>query len=149
MATFTSTLTESYTGDSDTGSINSTNTLSISGINEITKYIVGVKNGVQTTLATFAATTHASAGAHKVDDVKYVRVTNMGSSNISLGIIGAATCVNIILGADESYVMGLTDDTFLAEASTDPGHASHADITAIEAQSTSGVQQVEIVIASA
>ena len=147
MATFTSTLTESFTGD--TGTIDSTNTLSISGIEEVTKYIVGVKNGVQTTLATFAAATHTSAGAHKVGDVKYVRITNMGSANVSLGIIGAATCHNIILGADESYIIGATDDTYLAEADTDPSHTSHADIAAIEAQSTSGVQQVEIVIASA
>ena len=147
MATFTSTLTESFTGD--TGTIDSTNTLSISGIEEVTKFVVGVKNGVQTTLATFAAGAHTSAGAHKVGDVKYVRITNMGSANVSIGIIGAATCHNIILGADESYIIGATDDTYLAEADTDPSHASHADITSIEAQSTSGVQQVEIVIASA
>ena len=146
MATFTSTLTESFTGD--TGTVNSTSTLSISGINDVTKYVVGVKNGVQTTIATFAAGTHTSAGSHNVGNVKYVRVTNLGSANISLGIIGAATCHNIILGADESHVIGATDDTYLAEADTDPSHASHADIAAIEAQSTSGVQQVEIVIVS-
>jgi len=146
MATFTSVITESFTGD--TGTINSTNTKTISGINDVTKYVVGVKNGVVTTLAQFAAGTHTSAGAHNVANVKYVRVTNMGSANVSLGIIGAATCHNIILGADESHVIGATDDTYLAEADTDPSHASHADIVTIEAKSTSGVQQVEIVIAS-
>ena len=86
MATFTSTLTESFSGD--TGTIDSTNTLTISGINDICKYVVGVKNGVVTTLAKFAAGTHTSAGSFAVDSVKYVRVTNMGSANISLGIIG-------------------------------------------------------------
>ena len=146
MPNFTSQIIETFSGD--TGTINSTNTHTITDINEVTKFVVGVKNGVQTTLATFAAGTHTSAGAHKVADVKYVRMTNLGSANISIGIIGAATCHNIILGENESHVIGATDDTYLAEADTDPSHASHADITAIEAQSTSGVQQVEIVIAS-
>ena len=146
MPDFKSTITETFTGD--TGTINSTNTITIGSIVDVTKYVVGVKNGVVTTLATFAAGTHTSAGAHNVSNVKYVRITNMGSANVSIGIIGAATCNNIILGADESHIIGAVDDVYLAEADTNPSHASHADIAAIEAQSTSGVQQVEIVIAS-
>lgn len=148
MATFTSTLTESFTGD--TGTIDSTNTLSITSIEEVTKFVVGVKASAQTTLATFAAGAHTSAGAHKVGSVKYVRITNMtGTSNyISLGIIGAGSCHNIKLYTNQSYIIGPTDDTYLAEADTDPSHASWADITSIEAESSAGVQQVEIVIAS-
>ena len=147
MASFTSTLTESFTGD--TGTVDSTNTLTITGIEQVTKRVVGVKNGQQTILATFAAATSTSVGSHAVDSVKYVRVTNLHASNsISLGIIGAATCHNIKLGPDESWVCGATGDTYLAEADTDPSHASHADIVQIEAESLSGVIQVEIVIAS-
>ena len=44
-------------------------------------------------------------------------------------------------------IIGATDDTFLAEADTDPSHASHADIATIEGASASSTIAVEIVVA--
>ena len=146
MPNFTSTITESLTGD--TGTIDSTQTLTIGSITDVTKRVINLTTTV-TTLAQFGATVGTSATAHDVDFVKYVRVTNLDSNtSLKLGIIGAATCSNHILAAGESFIIGATDDTYLAEADTDPSHASHADIATIEGVSASGTIAVEVVIAA-
>lgn len=148
MPVFTSTITEAFSASS--GTFNSTKTVTINSVEHVTKRVIGCKTAVQTRLATFAAANSTSASAHKIDDVKYIRVTNLdGSKNISLGVVGAATCHNIKIAAGESWIIGTPDDAYLAEADVHPSHASHADITALEVQNLgSGVVQVEIVIAS-
>ena len=146
MANFTSTITESWTGD--TGTLDSSQTITIGSITDVTKRVVNLTTAV-TTLAQFGATVGTSVNAHDVNLVKYVRVTNLDSSiNLKLGIIGAASCSNHILGPGESFVIGATDDTYLAEAATDPAHASHADIATIEAIAASSTIAAEIVIAA-
>jgi hypothetical protein len=148
MPTFTSTITEAFTATS--GSFNSTKTVSISSIEHVTKRVVGCKTAVQTRLATFAAANSTSAASHKIADIKYIRVTNLhGSDTISLGVVGAASSHSLIIAAGESWVIGSPDDAYLAEEDAHPAHAGYADITALEAEKvTSGVAQVEIVIAS-
>ena len=69
MANFTSTITESWTGD--TGTVNSTQTLTIGSITDVTKRVVNITTAV-VTLAQFGATVGTSANAHDVNLVKYV-----------------------------------------------------------------------------
>ena len=144
--TFTSTITESWTGD--TGTLDSTKTLTIGSITDVTKRVVNLTTAV-VTLAQFAATVGTSANAHDKDLVKYVRITNLGAALVTLGIIGEALCLTYGLNAGESFVLGQTADTFLPENDQDPSHSlSSADIETIEAQASSGTIAVEIVIAA-
>ena len=145
MGNFTSTITESWSGD--TGTLDSTKTLTIGSITDVTKRVVNLTT-TEVTLAQFGATVGTSANAHDVNLVKYVRITNLGAANFLLGVIGAATCHNLIIKPSESHVIGSVDDTYLAEEDTDPSHTSHADITTIEGKSASGTIAVEIVIAA-
>ena len=146
MPNFISTVTESWTGD--TGTIDSTKTLTIGSITDVTKRVANITTAV-VTLAQFGANVGSSSNAHDVNLVKYVRITNLdGSNNLLLGVIGAATCHNLIIKPGETHILGNTDDTYLAEADTDPSHASHADIATIEGKSSSGTIAVEIVIAA-
>ena len=146
MGNFTSTITESWQGD--TGTLASTKTLTLGSITDVTKRVVNVTTTV-VTLAQFGTTVGTSGNAHDVNFVKYVRVTNLdGSNSLKLGVIGAASCHNIIVKPGESQIFGETDDTYLAEADADPSHASHADIVTIEGLSSSGTIAVEIVIAA-
>lgn len=143
---FTSIVTESWTGD--TGTIDSSKTLTIPSISDVTKRVVNITTTV-VTLAQFGATVGASANAHDVDLVKYIRITNLDTTNnLLLGVIGAATCHNLIIKPGETHILGSTDDTYLAEADVDPSHSSHADIATLEGRSSSGTIKVEMVIAA-
>mgnify|MGYP003659049328 CR=1 FL=1 len=146
MPNFVSTITETWTGD--TGTVNSTKTLTVGSIVDVTKRVANITT-TEVTLAQFAAAVNTSGQAHDVNEVKYVRITNLDSNiNLLLGVIGAATCTSLVVGPGESRIFGATDDTFLAEADTDPSHTSHADIATIEGKSASSTIAVEIVIAS-
>ena len=79
MATLTVTLTEALTlNGSEQGG---TNTLTISSITDLYKRIVTVPSGVDTTLCDFHSTVGVSDGTSDLEDVKYVRITNLDSSN--------------------------------------------------------------------
>ena len=148
MANLTVTLTESVTLNG--AARGSTNQLTITGIEQVMERIITIPGSAATTVLLTKQTVADSDSAIDIQDTKYIRVTNLdGSKNISLGVVGAATCHNIKIAAGESWIIGTPDDAYLAEADVNPSHTSHADITALEVQNLgSGVVQVEIVIAS-
>ena len=82
MATLVSTITESITlNGKERGSVN---TLSIASVTEVFHRIVTCPTGQDTTVATFASTADDSTGAAgslDVENVKYIRVTNLDSAN--------------------------------------------------------------------
>lgn len=119
MATLTSTITESISlNGADRGS---TNTLSVASVTQVFHRIVTCPTGQDTTVATFASTADDSAvsGSLDVEDVKYIRVTNLDSSNpvnLSLQIdageddSAADESATILLEAGRSFVMGAPSD---------------------------------------
>ena len=119
MATLTSTITESISlNGADRGS---TNTLSVASVTQVFHRIVTCPTGQDTTVATFASTADDSAvsGSLDVEDVKYIRVTNLDSSNpvnLSLQIdageddSAADESATILLAAGRSFVMGAASD---------------------------------------
>ena len=119
MATLTSTITESISlNGADRGS---TNTLSVASVTQVFHRIVTCPTGQDTTVATFASVADDSAvsGSLDVEDVKYIRVTNLDSSNpvnLSLQIdageddSAADESATILLEAGRSFVMGAASD---------------------------------------
>jgi hypothetical protein len=119
MATLTSTITESISlNGADRGS---TNTLSVASVTQVFHRIVTCPTGQDTTVATFASVADDSAvsGSLDVEDVKYIRVTNLDSSNpvnLSLQIdageddSAADESATILLEAGRSFVMGAPSD---------------------------------------
>ena len=120
MATLTSTITESISlNGADRGS---TNTLSVASVTQVFHRIVTCPTGQDTTLVTFdehADDQVGTAGALDVEDVKYIRVTNLDSSNpvnLSLQIdagednSAADESATILLAAGRSFVMGAASD---------------------------------------
>ena len=146
-ATMTVTITESVTlNGSQQGS---TNTFTISAVDEVFKRIVNCADSATTTLATFGATNHASAGAIVVGDAKYIRVTNKDDTNaIELAIVGAATLYQVNLAAGQSHVLGSPDDLMLSEADTSPSFGTMADIASIQVNPGGNSVEVEIFVAS-
>ena len=120
MATLVSTITESITlNGKERGSVN---TLSIASVTEVFHRIVTCPTGQDTTVATFASTADdstGSAGSLDVENVKYIRVTNLDSANpvnLSLQIdageddSAADESATILIAAGRSFVMGVPSD---------------------------------------
>ena len=120
MATIVSTITESITlNGKERGAVN---TLSIASVTEVFHRIVTCPTGQDTTVATFASTADdstGSAGSLDVENVKYIRVTNLDSANpvnLSLQIdageddSAADESATILIAAGRSFVMGVPSD---------------------------------------
>ena len=121
MANLTVTHTESITlNGQDFGN---TNVFSISGINNIYKRIVTCPANVDTTILRTGVTVDVTDSSMDVQNVKYIRVTNLDSSNsVNLNLQidvtesgSGASAVNetatILLAAGESFVMGTSHDS--------------------------------------
>lgn len=116
MATLTTTIREELTLNGvERGS---TNTLSITGVNEVLQRMVKCPANNDTTIASFQAAVNTSDGALDIDNVKYIRVTNLDSSNelvLSLQISStengtADASTSILVGAGRSFIMGSPHD---------------------------------------
>lgn len=120
MATLTSTITESITlNGAERGS---SNVVSISSVTQVFHRIVTCPASQDTTLATFDAAVDdaaGTAGALDVNDVKYIRVTNLDDTNpinLSLQIdadednSAADESATILVGAGKTFVMGAAAD---------------------------------------
>lgn len=117
MATLSVTITESVTlNGKDRGS---ENILEITSVTEVLHRIVTCPAGVDTTVATFRSATNVADGALDVEDVKYIRVTNLDSSNpinLSLQIdageddSAADESATILVEAGKSFIMGAPSD---------------------------------------
>tara|TARA_R100001082_G_scaffold49951_1_gene27033 strand:+ start:2418 stop:2882 length:465 start_codon:yes stop_codon:yes gene_type:complete len=147
-ATLTVTITEAVTLNGyDQGSSNS---LTISSVNEVMKRIVTCTASQTTTLVTFAASVHTSVHALDVEDTKYIRITNKDDTNaIELAVVGAATLYQVELGAGESHILGNPDAVMLAEADTSPSFGTMADIASIQVNPGGNAVDVELFVASA
>ena len=116
MATLTVTINESLTlNGRERGS---ENILTIDGINEVFHRIVSCPNAVDTTVATFRTAVNTADGAIDLEDTKYIRLTNLDSSNnvtisqqVSGGENGVAdSSVSVLLEAGKSYLLGTVHD---------------------------------------
>ena len=147
-ATLTVTITEAVTLNGyDQGSSNS---LTISSVNEVMKRIVTCTASQTTTLVTFAASVHTSVHALDVEDTKYIRITNKDDTNaIELAVVGAATLYQVELAAGESHILGNPDAVMLAEADTSPSFGAMADIASIQVNPGGNAVDVELFVASA
>ena len=121
MATLTSTITENITlNGADRGS---TNTLSVASVTQVFHRIVTCPTGQDTTVATFASTAEdrAVSGSLDVEDVKYIRVTNLDGTNpinFSLQVdagendTAADESASILIAAGRSFIMGVPSEGF-------------------------------------
>jgi len=148
MATLTTTVTESVVlNGSNQGS---SNTLSITGINDVYKRIVSCPASATTTILTFNDAVSGAAGAVDAQLSKYIRVTNLDSTNpVELAVVGAATLYQVTLAAGHSHVLGSADDLMLSEADTSPSFGTMADIVTLQVNPDGNAVSVELFIASA
>lgn len=117
MATLSTTITESVVlNGKERGS---EITLDIGSVTEVMHRIVKCPSGSDTTIATFKSTTAISDGALDLGNVKYIRVTNLDSTNsinLSLQVetgeddTAADSSATILVAAGRSFIMGTPED---------------------------------------
>jgi len=161
MATLTVTITESlpdYNGtDND---LTLTNALSIAGVDDVYHRIITCPDDTPVTVATFHSTTGVSDASLDVENVKYIRVTNLDGSNpviLDLQIdtaeddSAAADQGAILLEAGKSFIMGSVSDGIVvnsAAATPITALSSLVNLESIIVDPLSEAVKVEVFIAS-
>ena len=154
MADLTVTITESVLlNNVDQGG---SHTLTVTGVDDFYKRIVTCTNDVATTLAVFGATPNTGDSFVDIENVKYIRVTNLDGGdpvNVSLqidtGTDGADHQTTFLLDPGKSLMLGGTDAIIATSDDTAALDTSLNDVESIIAQPTaSDAAQVEIFIAS-
>ena len=156
MATLSVTITESVVlNNADQGG---SHTLSITGVDDVYKRIVTCTNAQETTLAHFATEDHTSDAAIDLENVKYIRVTNLHSTDgvdLSLQISTSENATGedsatIWLDAGKSFMMGTIHDGIAVADDAATFITTLVDLESIIARPPgSNPCQVEIFVASA
>ena len=146
MADLTTTVTESVVLN---GAVRgTTNTVTTTGINNVYERIVTCTNAQVTYLAAFNSNSYGSAVQIDKEDVRYIRVTNLDTTNIlELAVVGDATLYQVLLKAGQSHILCAAEDVMLAEEDTSPSFGTMADLTSIQVK-PAGTCDVEIFVAS-
>ena len=155
MADLTVTLTESVTLN---GSVRgSTNQLTITGIEHVMERIVTTPASAVTTVLLTKATVGSSDSAIDIQDTKYIRITNLDSTNsvtLSLQIDadendgGADETCSILLEAGKTFMMGTPHDSIGVNDSATTITATH-DLESIVVDSGSNAVKLEVFVAGA
>ncbi len=125
-----------------------TNTVTTTGINNCYERIVSCTTGQTTFLAAFDTNSYGSAVQIDKEDVRYIRVTNLDTTNtLELAVVGAATLYQVLLKAGQSHILCAAEDVMLAEADTSPSFGTMADLTSLQV-SPAATLDVEIFVAS-
>ena len=137
------------------------NTLRISDINEVYKRILTCPANVDTTIFRSGVTVDVTDSSMDVQDVKYIRLTNLDSSNsvnVNLQIDvtesgSGASAVNetatILVDAGHSFVMGTSHDSIAAYDADGSAQTTLHDLESILVDPSANAVDIEVFVASA
>ena len=114
MATLVTTITDAVTLNSSVRG--SSNAVTITGINDVFERIVTCVFAQETTVAVFDAQPYTSVGAIDRDRTKYVRVTNLSSSDaVDLAVDTTTSSYTVKLDAGQSHILSAATAIALGE----------------------------------
>jgi len=147
MADLTVTISESVILNGATRG--SSNSLTTSNIVDVMERILTLAHSNTTTIATFGSTPHSSAGALDVENAKYIRVTNLSTTDdMILAFVTSATNYQATVRAGGSHVLYQAEDAVLGEADSTPAFTGLADVVTIQAKPSATTDvQCEIFVA--
>jgi hypothetical protein len=133
MADLTTTISESVTLN---GALRgSSNVLTTTGIVDVLERILTLAHSNTTTIVTFGSTPHSSAGAIDVENTKYVRVTNLSTTDdMILAFVTSGTNYQVTVRAGGSHILYQAEDGVLGEADSTPAFSGLADVVTIQAR---------------
>ena len=144
MADLTTTITEAVTLNGATRG--TTNTLTTTGVVDVFERILTCSHSNTTTIATLASTPHASAGALDVENLKYLRVTNLSTDqDMKLALVTTNTNYQVTVRAGGSHILFQAENAAIGETDTSPAFGTLEDITSVQVQPSATTDvQVEI-----
>ena len=146
MADLVTTISESVTLN---GSVRgSSNSVTTSSIVDVMERIVTCTHSQTTTIAVFGAFPYSSAGAIDVDRTKYIRVTNLDTTNnIELAIVTTNTNYQVTITGGNSHILSLGQAVALGEEDTTPDFGTMENITSLQVRPvTTNDAQVELFV---
>ena len=146
MADLVTTISESVTLN---GSVRgSSNSVTTSSIVDVMERIVTCTHSQTTTIAVFGAFPYSSAGAIDVDRTKYIRVTNLDTTNnIELAIVTTNTNYQVTITGGNSHILSLGQAVALGEEATTPDFGTMENITSLQVRPvTTNDAQVELFV---
>jgi hypothetical protein len=131
MATLTTTITEAVTLN---GAVRgNTNTVAITGIENVFERIVTCTHSQTTTVAVFATAPYTSAGAIDVENVRYIRVTNIDADGtLVLAVITTNTNYQVRLTPGTSHIIPRGEAEIIGEEDTTPAFGTLENITSLQ-----------------
>lgn len=153
-STLTVTLSESITlGGTQFGG---TKTLEIASIKEVFKRIVRCIDDTDCTIATFQTATNTTDNAIDLENVKYIRVTNLDDTNpmnLSLQVAGAEggtanMSATHLVGAGQSFIMHTIHDGIAVSDANATIVTALTDLESLLVDPLSENIDVEVLIAS-
>lgn len=156
MANLTVTLTESVTLN---GSVRgSTNQLTITGIEHVMERIVTIPASADTTVLLNKSGVNTSDGAIDIQDTKYIRITNLDSTNsvtLSLQVdvdnddSAADESCSILLEAGKTFMLGTPHECVNVNDSSASIQQSLKDLESILVDSAANSVKLELFVAGA
>ena len=131
MADLTTTINESVVLN---GALRgNTNSVTTTGINNVFERIVTCIHSQTTTVAVFDTAPYTSAGAIDVENVRYIRVTNLGAdSAVVLGVVTTNTNYQVRLTPGTSHIIPRGEAEVIGETDTTPAFGTLENITSLQ-----------------
>ena len=149
MADLTVTVTENVILNNERRG--STNTVTIADILNTFERMVVCTHSQTTTIATFATAPYTSAGAIDVENVRYIRVTNLDTAGaLVLAVITTNTNYQVRLTPGTSHIIPRGEAEIIGEEDTTPAFSTLENITSLQVrpEGTEINPQVEIFVAT-
>lgn len=146
MADLVTTISESVTLN---GAVRgSSNSVTTTGIVDVMERIVTCTQAVTTTIAVFAALPSTSPGAIDVDRTRYIRVTNLDTTNnIELAVVTTNTNYQVTITGGNSHILSIGSAAAIGEEDTTPAFGVLEDVTSLQVQPvTANDAQVELFV---
>ena len=147
MADLTTTITESVVLNG--AARGNTNSVTTTGINNVFERIVTCTHSQTTTVAVFAAAPYTSAGAMDVENVRYIRVTNLDADGVLvLAVVTTNTNYQVRLTPGTSHIIPRGEAEIIGEEDTTPAFSTLENITSLQVrpEGTSYNPQVSVFV---
>jgi len=124
----------------------STNNLTTTNIVDTFERILTCSHSQTTTIALFGSTPHSAAGALDVENCKYLRITNLSTTeDMKLALVTSGTNYQVTVRAGGSHILFQAEEGVIGEADATPAFGTLADIVTVQVRpSGSADLQVEI-----
>jgi len=126
------------------------NTVTKAGINNVFERIVTCAHSVETTIARFEAAPNTQPVAIDVNNVRYIRVTNLDADGtVQLAIVGTSTAYIVNLPPNSSHILNGAEAVFKGRASTTPAFGTLENIASliVKPEGTTYNPQVAVFVA--